>query len=453
MKHLYEKAQIKSSVPNNPPMGLLTIATPLLEEGHIVKLLDCNFITDNIYHNALKEIKRFNPDFIGISFTTPLFSQAAKLADLIKQYRRSIIIITGGPHTSALPSETLRNSKINIAVIGEGDFTLQEIVDGKKLDTIKGIAYKKNKKIHFTKPREYLKNLDVLPFPSFELIDVNNYYFPHTVCRKNPVAPLETSRGCIYGCVYCNKSIFGRTFRTKTPQRVLSDIKKIIELGFKEITIIDDGFTTDIERAKKICQLIITNDLKIEINCLNGIRANRIDKELLLLMKKAGFYRVSFGVESGSQKILDTIKKDITKEVLKKAFRLCKEVGIETVGYFMFGLPGEEEKDMEETIQFAKELSPDIAKFDIMIPLPKTPIFEEWKNSQIKSFNWDDYSFYTNTKVYDHPNLEWSVIENYLKRSYREYYFSPKIIFKKFINGIKNKTLFQDVKLALKVNW
>ncbi len=453
MEELYRIAKLKSSVPHYFPLNLLTLAAPLLEKKHDVRLLDLNLSTSP--KDALtKCLKEFSPDYVAITFTTPLYSQSLELVSLVKDFKKDTAVIAGGVHVTSDCMNTMKNSKIDIAVIGEGDFKLQEIVDSKNIGKIGGIAYRKGGRVVINGRDSYLKNLDGLPFPSVELINIGDYSVPYTYCMENPVFPLETSRGCVYGCIYCNKSIFGRTFRYKSAKRVIDDLKKIAALGYREVHIVDDGFTTDLPRAKEICRSIIRENIKLHFNCPNGIRADNIDMESLELMKKAGFYRLAFGVESGSQKILDGIDKNLKLEDVVRTFALCKKAGIETTAFFMFGLPGETESDLRKTIEFAKKLNPDIAKFDIMIPLPSTPIFEEWKKAgNITSSDWDDYGYYKEKKVYEHPTLAWDLLSKYLNTAYREFYLSPNFLIGRLVKSLKNGTLLNDMKTLYSVRW
>jgi len=450
MEELYKEAKVKDSVPHYPPLNLLIIGRPLLDNNHRVKLIDLNYKNFNDFK---KEIETFKPTHIGITFTTPLYSQILKITKIIKTIDEDIIIVAGGVHITSLPKQTLEESKIDIGVIGEGEETFLEILT-KPLKEIKGIVYKKEGKVIMNERRPLIKDLDNIPFPAYELIDIQTYKVPHTYCKKNPVGVIETSRGCVYGCVYCNKSVFGRNFRIKSPIKVIEEVKKLIKIGYKEIHILDDGFTTDMGRAKKICELLLKEKIKLYWNCPNGIRADRVNKELLKVMKDAGFYRVSFGVESGSQRILDNIKKGETLDVIKNAFKLCKKLGIETTAFFMFGLPGETEKDIKTSIKFAKEINPDIAKFDIMIPLPSTPIFDKWKSKGIIiSTRWDDYGFYKGNKVYEHPNLSWRVMRRYLNKAYKSFYFSPKFLIRRLVRSLITGNIIKDVTMFVKIKW
>lgn len=453
MAELYEIAKVKSSVPAYFPLNLLTIAGPLLEKNHEVKLLDLNLHADT-KRTVIETLQEFSPDYVCFTFTTPLYSQTIRTVSLVKGYDAGIAVVAGGAHITSDFMNTMKNSKIDIAVIGEGDFKLLQIVESKNRDKIRGIAFRRDGDVVVNEREPLIKDLDMAPFPATELVDIAQYRLPHTLCRQNPVFPLETSRGCVYGCVYCNKSVFGRNFRAKSTTRVLEDLKRIAELGFKEVHIIDDGFTTDMLRAKEICRRIVQERIKLHVACPNGIRADRVDLELLQLMKQAGVHMVAFGVETGSQRILDLVNKGLDLAHVIKAFDMCRQVGLETFAFFMFGLPEETEEDLKTTIRFAKKLNPDVAKFDIMIPLPSTPIFEDWKkNGYIVSDNWDDYGFHKEKKVYNHPYLSTETLSKYMQLAYKSFYFSPRFVARRSMRSLRNRTLLKDLRMLFDTKW
>ncbi len=198
---------------------------------------------------------------------------------------------------------------------------------------------------------------------------------------------------------------------------------------------------------------MIERNVKVTWACPNGIRADRVDKELISLMKQAGCYRVSFGAESGNQKVLDGIDKQQTPQQVIDAFRVCREVGMIAYGFFMFGLPDDSEETMQETIEFAKKCDPDVAKFGIMIPLPSTPVYEQWKGKYITSENWDDYSFHKGKVVYNHPTLSHETINKYYKKAYREFYLRPSYILRRAFRSLWTGQIFDDVRLVLGTSW
>lgn len=452
-RSVYEKTNLKNVAPITPHTGLAYIAGSLLDYGHEVKIFDFNLYNDD--QKFIKELNDFNPDFVGINFVTSLIKEANRILEMVKKNNQKAILVGGGPHCSSEPESSLKETLLDIAVIGEGDFTILDIIDGKKFSEIKGIAYKENGKIFVNERRNFIENLDILPFPAYHLYEIEKYKIPLVVAKRSPVIWLETSRGCPFGCIYCNKAIFGRTYRVKSPERVVKEFIKVKKLGVKEVHILDDNFTNDIERAKKICDLLIEKNVDMTWCTADGIRVDRVDLELLKKMKQAGCYRIHIGVESGNQDILNRIKKGITLEQVIKAVKWAKEAGLDVGGYFMIGLPGETEKTMQQTIDFAKSLNFDLAKITICIPLPATELFNELdKRGLIKTYDWANFNFYTPAStIYNHENLSWEIIEKYSKKFYREVYLNPRYILNRFLKSIRDKTIIEDIKLALSIKW
>lgn len=449
---IYEGTTIETGAIYSPPLSLATIAGSLSSNGHNVKILDLNNKDEKEF---IALIETFNPHYIGISFTTPLSEEVFRLASLVKKIKKDVIVIGGGPHPSAMPSSALESSDIDLICIGEGDYTILDIVDGKPYADIKGIAFRDNNGCHILDNSDFIKDLDRLPFPAWDLFDLNKYKTTRLIARKNPAGWIETSRGCPYGCVYCSKKVFGRNFRPKSVKRVVDEIDHMLSCGFREVHIADDCFTFDIERAKGICEEIIKRRLKFPWATVTGIRADRVDQELLNLMKRAGCYRVYYGIESGDDNILRLIKKGETCDMVRKAVKMSKRAGLEVFGFFMFALPGETEETMRKTIEFAKELDLDMAKAAITIPLPSTPYFEElYSKGRIKETKWSKYNLYFPARdLYEHPDITWDIVESYYKRFYREFYLRPNFIAKRFLKDLLQGGFLSDVRNFLKTNW
>lgn len=408
---VYEDSKVKASTPDYPPLNLLTIASPVSD----VTILDMNKNS-----NLKKTVEEVDPDMVGITSTTPLFSSAYEIIRKVKEMKEVITII-GGSHVSSVDVEGF-----DYIIKGEGDFSL------------------------ITFQPCFTENLDNLPMPDWNLIRPNDYKMPDSYCKKSPVAPIETSRGCPYGCVYCSKSVFGRMFRAKSPRRVIKEIEYTLDFGFREIHIIDDGFSNDIERAKKICDDIKKEELDFLWALPNGIRIDRIDKELLEKMYSSGCYWIAFGVESGDQRILNKIKKGITLSQVRDVFKMAKNIGFKTEAFFMLALPGDTKETMQKTIDFAKELEPDIAKFDVCTPLPGTPLFNEWVNEGRINTNWKDFMFHKKgRKIFNHPNLDWETIDEYYDKAYREFYLRPKYILRRLAKG----SIITDFKTFINTRW
>ena len=443
---VFAGTKIRVAIPVIPYISLASIGGSLLRDSHDVHILDLT-VSNNHEKDIDKLLEEFAPHFVGISFTSALSKEAFDIARKVKEKMPNALLIAGGVHSTTLPEETLNNSVFDIVVIGEGEEIMREIVSGKKHEEILGIAYKKNGGIKINPRRPFLDDLDFLPYPAWHLYDIKKYHTPRINSRRNPVGAMETSRGCPFSCVFCNKTVFSRNFRAKSANRVVDEMEYMLKLGFKEIHIWEDGFSTDLNRAKEICRLIIKKRLFFPWNIYNGMRVDRMDEELLELLKKAGCYRVSIGIESGNQNIIKAVNKGITLEQIKHAANMIKKAGIESLGFFMVGLPGDTEETMQDTIKFAKEINLDLPKCGILMPLPGTPVFEDWdKKGLIKSRDWSKYIFHAErSSVYKHPNLEFDVIRKYYDKFYRELYLSPRFIARRLWRGLKTGDVFFDI--------
>ncbi len=434
-----------------PLLSFTSLSAFVKQECFQTDILDLGIEHDpyNLLRRKLKEIK---PRFIGITSTTPLFFEVKEISRITREILgKDVKIIYGGPHATALPEESLNNSEVDIAVIGEGEQTLLEILQGKKLPEINGIFYKEGGNIFSTPAREFIDDLDSLPFSDISLYDISRYHCSKLVSKGTPVLHMETSRGCPNNCSFCNKSIFRRQFRTKSPQRVIDEIKYFIKHGAGELRVIDDQFATDINRAKEICRLILEENIKIPWNLANGVRVDRVDQEFLDLAKKAGCYQVGIGFESGDQNSLNSIDKGITLEQAAKCMEMVKKSDLESVGFFMLGLPADTEESMKKTINFAVKMMPTFAKATVTLPLPGTRLFAQYeKEGRIKTHDWSKYNFHKIADVYEHPNLSQETLRRYYNLFYRRFYFNPRFLSMRFLKSLRDRTFWRDVYYGLK---
>ena len=302
-----------------------------------------------------------------------------------------------------------------------------------------------------TPERHLIEDLDSLPLPAWHLYDLSKYKASRLTSRASPVGAISSSRGCVFGCIYCNKTVFGRRFRHMSPKRVVEEMEYMLKCGFKEIHFWDDNFTTIIGRAKEVCRLLIEKKFNAPWCLETGIRVDCVDQEFFDLAKKAGCYSIYMGVETGDDEILKRIDKGITTDQVRKAFKMAKKAKMETVGFFMIGLPGETIETMEKTIKFATELDPDYAKVTITVPFPSTKIFDDLDaKGLITTKDWSKYNFHTNAKVYNHENLDWDTMEKYYNKFYRKFYFRPKYIARRVITGVTTGRIFWDAYYAIK---
>lgn len=448
---VYHSTNIKVGTPSYPNMTLATLAGHLVTK-HKVKILDLELVNDPV-GVLIEGIKDFKPDLVGSSAKTTEYLYVKDLMMVIKKRFPSLTTIIGGVHPTSYPEEVAKEECFDIIALGEGDYIIPEILSTRFLKRIDGLIYRQNNgKVHTTKKRDLIKDINKLPYPAWSLFDLTRYRNSRLSSRKNPVGHLETSRGCAYHCNFCNKSIFGTAYRVKEPKRVVDEMEYMLGCGFEEIHITDDSFTQNIERAKEVCREIVRRKLKFPWSLINGVRVNLVDQEFFRLAKEAGCWQSGFGIETGSQRVLNRINKQITLNQVRHAVKIAEEAGIETFGFFIFGLAGETIKSMQKTVEFAKSLPLSTAKFDICTPYPGTNFFWELEvEGRIRSYDWSKYNLHQiDEPLYEHPNLSWDQIRHYYKKGFREFYFRPSYIFKRLVRDIRKGDLLFDMNYFLK---
>ncbi|OGS27319.1 MAG: hypothetical protein A2297_07380 [Elusimicrobia bacterium RIFOXYB2_FULL_48_7] len=440
----YAGSKLHAGMQIYPLLAYANLAAVLREKGAKVRILDLGL--DGTFDKLVPTLKETQPRFIGVTCTTPLFHEAAEISRVArKMFGKDVLLVIGGPHASALPEEALKESEFDIAVIGEGEIAIAEIWDGNPWSGINGIYYKENGKITATPQRDLIKDLDSLPMPALDLYDTQYYMCSKSFSRESPVTNLETSRGCPAKCSFCNKNISGRKYRVKSARRVVDEIKMMLKLGYKEMRVIDDQFCADKKHARETCELILKENLKFPWSLAAGIRVNNADLELFKLAKKAGCYQMGIGFESGDQASLDSIDKDIKLEQSIRCMEIVKKAGIESIGFFMFGLPADTEESMNKTIKFAKRLMPDLAKVTITMPFPGTKLFDQYeKAGAIKTRDWRMYNFHRAGDIYTHPHLSFETMTKYYNRFYREFYLSPRYLANRLVKSIARFRVHRD---------
>lgn len=428
-----------------PPLGLGYIASVLLENGYEVKILDPSEKRLSVY-DAVDTIVASNPDVVGLSILTPRYAISKKLIASLREKLPEIKIVVGGAHISALPEASIKDLKVDYAVVGEGEYTLLELLDylkgKKKIGDIPGLVYYfNNEVIKVNAKRPNIINLDSIPFPAWELIDPRKYPpMPHQFFfKKYPIAPIITTRGCPYVCTFCAaESIWGRKYRMRTTKNIVDEIELLVtKYGVKEIHIEDDNFTLIKKHAMDVCNEIIKRKLNIVWKCPNGVRVDSLDKELLEKMKESGCYQLAFGIESGNQRILDNVNKKLDLKRVPQVIKNAKAVGLEVHGFFILGLPGETYKTAMDTIKYSKFLELDVANYATLAYLPGSAIFNEWiKKRKTDSIDWSSINYYTPQST---VGLTSSELKKLQRRALLGFYMSPKVL----INHLRKLKLKQ----------
>lgn len=409
-----------------PPLGLAYLAAAVKKNNHEVQIIDANIL--GISPERIAGSFKFKPDLIGISVNIVNYKAAIDCVKHLKRLYQNTPIVLGGPYPSSLAQSILdKIPDVDAVVIGEGENTLVEITEslGKEniFPNIKGVVYRYQDKIIHNKVRPLIKNLDDISFPAYALLPNLRQY--RTRSRGWPVGYIITSRGCSSQCTFCNKNIFGTSWRPHSANRVIDEICYLVkQYGIKQLDILDDNFTSDINRAEEILERLAKIRLNLYINLQYGIRVDISNKDLLFKMKKAGVFKIAFGIETANQDIQKKIKKPIELEKAIGLVRTARSLGIVTYGFFMVGLPGETAKTMEETIRFSLKMNPHFVFFSICIPFPGTEIFEEIeKKGEFleKTENGIDYGFFGN-RVFFKSLVSSQETISYFKRAYKKFY-------------------------------
>jgi radical SAM superfamily enzyme YgiQ (UPF0313 family) len=436
------------------PLGLAYIAAFLKTKGIEVSVIDA--WAEQMSFEKLKErLSQKQADIVGIYIVSPRYNEGKMTIELCRKVFPKAMIAAGGPHPSAVPDEMLKeNHGLDICVIGEGEITMYELAENLKnksdLSTIDGIAFrnKQNNEIVRTRPRDFIKNLDELPFPARELFPLEKYKTHPPYGRKNPYFSIMTIRGCPFQCAYCSKDVFKDNFRFASPKRVCDELEELIsKYNAKEIHFYDDDFTINMERAGQICDEILKRGIKIRWSCTT--RVDLVNEALLKKMKQAGCWMIAYGVESGNQKILDAINKGYTVEKVVESFALTKKIGILTLGYFMVGLPGETKETVQETLALAKKISPDFSSWGILVVYPGSRLFKFIKEGKYKgrlrtldeNGNLAGTFFGKGNYLLFEDNLTLKELREAVKRANIELYLRPKYIFQ----SLKNIRSFSDI--------
>lgn len=467
MKILFIIPEIKSmfgtekGIPIHPHVGIAYLTSVLKQNQNQVNIIDCS-LEDNWPQKIKHTIKKFHPDLIGITG----FSYAYKYLYQTIQKTLSLTktpVLVGGPHVSAVKENILKETRINLAMYGESEISFISLINQLSatkpdLSQVPNLIWRHNNKIIINPPAPPIHQLDNIPFPDYESFDLQKY-----PCFESKIIPLITSRGCPYGCNYCSvKLSMGQNFRPRSPQNVIKEIKYWYQKGFTNFDINDDCFTLDIKRAEQICDLIIKNKIKIKFQLYNGIRVNNITLKLLKKLKKSGCYFIAYGCESGSQKILDHIKKNITLDQVKTAVKYSNQAKIKHAVNFIIGHQDETFSDALETLKFAKNLDCNYVNFYNMVPYPGTEIYQ-WaikharflipKNQYLKNVSYRDINPIFETKEFTKNQRIWIMKQGfnlYEKRLYQFrfgknfgifFYLITRI---NFISTLARKAVYQN---------
>jgi len=414
-----------------PPQGLCYLAAITRDKGYNVQIIDA--LASGLDEGELgRTILERAPDYVGFTAPTMLIESAHSTASLLKRKNDRITTLIGGPHLTVMPEETMERCKaFDLGVIGEGERTISEVLDaferGNSLDEINGIAFRENGKIKLTPPRDFIEDMDELPLPAWDLLPHLTQYYQQSIVRidRMPSVSITTSRGCPSKCIFCARNVFGNTCRAYSAERVIEMIDYLKErYDIKGLSIEDENFLAYRKRLTSLCESLIDRRENLTWSCAG--RVDMVTSDLLRLMKKAGCWEISFGIESGSQPILDFIKKGITLDQIREAIELTHDTGIKAGGYFIAGHPKESVSTLRETMQFARTIKLDSFQISFMCPFPGTEFYGIADQYGDLNHNWEEMNIWTPNFI--PSGLSKEILVRETKNGYRRFYFRPRII-------------------------
>lgn len=406
-----------------PQTELAGLAAVMEEAGYSTEILDC--IAEDMdwpHFQALIEHKR--PRYLVTNVTAPTLKNDLTSTFLAKSIGTTTIAI--GSHVTPMAYETLNDyPTLDVIIRHEPEFTLRELIQtldaGKTLHGVQGTVFRHDGEVVANPDRPFIENLDDLPMPLYEKLPLDKYRIPMI---RGPYCFVVTSRGCPAGCRFCIKHVMWQnTVRSHSPERIFAEMKHLASLGVTNIHFYADLFTVDREVVINLCKLIVEDGTKFRLT--SNSRVDFIDEEMLTWMAKAGFWMISWGLESGSMDVLKRMRKGINFDKTRKALETSKKLGIKNWGYFIIGMPGETVESIDETIAFAKSLPLTLALFHIAVPYPGTPFYyEAVDNGWINASRWEDFDMDVSTAL-NYPDMSAEELEYHAKRAFREWALRP----------------------------
>jgi anaerobic magnesium-protoporphyrin IX monomethyl ester cyclase len=441
-----------------PPIGLGYLATALRNKGfNDIVILDC--LKEKLDLKGLqKRLVQLEPAVVGFQLYSYDFPFVKKSVEMVKESLPGSMAVIGGPHVSAVGDLALREIPgADFGFVGEGEpglpLLMKQRLRGERIPfpEVPGLIYREDDGIHMN-PRAVIDDLDDLGFPAWDLMVPGEYPdSPQGGFYKNfPIAPISTTRGCPYSCTFCGSSVnMGKKLRFRSTAMVLREMQMLYnDYGVREFHIIDDMFNFRKQRVNDFCNGIRGHGLDISYTFPNGLRLDHLDMETLRMMKDTGAYSFNVGIESGSQRILDLMKKNLTLESIEEKVNLVVEAGLEPCGFFIIGFPGETGEDIKATIKFARRLKLKRAHFSNFLPLPGTEATRQLiENQEIEKPVWEDL-FYSKVP-YAPKGISKRKLKSFQRRAYLSFHWRPAILFRMLLE-IKS---MNHLKLTLKRIW
>lgn len=419
-----------------PPMGLGYLAAVLRNMGIEVKILDClirgwdtetevddSFIKVGLREDEIEgEIREFNPDLLGVSCQfSRQYKTYHRIFTIAKKTKKECITVAGGAHVTVCPHEVLEDKGCDFTLSGEAEVSFKDLVlkldQGLDISTVDGLGWKNDGKIYLNNKTQWINDLDSIPFPAYDIMELDRYFgleATHGLRHKERFCPIITSRGCTARCTFCSAlRVWGNKYRVRSVNNVLLEMKMLKEkYNIQELMFEDDNVTANATRAKELFSRMVKESFNFVWDTPNGVGVWGMDEEMVDLIKKSGCIKLNFPVESGSQRVLDTvIKKPLKLEKVKRLIKYCQKVKLDYGMFLIIGLPGETKEDIWQTFKFAASCKVFKPHFSVATPYPGTVLFEQCKNDGLfsREFSLDDLfirSYLIKTKEWEGSDLK-----------------------------------------------
>jgi anaerobic magnesium-protoporphyrin IX monomethyl ester cyclase len=468
------------SDPSKPTLiGLGYIAAVLQKQGHTVRILDClttssdrhpideTFVRSGLSNEEILErIIEFRPDVVGVSsMFTSYFRNAHDIARLVKENDRNCLVVFGGAHASTFPDLVMKDENVDAVVIGEGEITIGEALERyaarRDFSGVKGLIHRVNGAVKREAPREFIQDLDTIPFPAWELLEKDLEIIKQE-CRKSrflmrqPLGRILTSRGCPNDCYFCSvKLIWARKWRARSAKNIVDEIEFLKKRhGYREFHFVDDNSSVSKSRMHELCDELLKRKLGVKLATPTGIAVNTLDKEILAKMKKAGFYRLCFGIESGDPETQKIIKKRLDLEKAKSVIAEANKLGFWTSGTFIIGFPHETMKEIRSTIDFTKESNMDFVIIYLLTPQPGTEVYNIFKQQGLIDLDAymdphsDDWYRISITYCNGFKSLHFSnkELQDILSQAYKEFMRYKLCSPQTYLNVLRKIRSFEDLR-------
>ncbi len=422
---------IESLFYNSAPLGLCYLAAGLRNGGHEVRIVDAAVERLSIL-GVIRRMKDFSPDVAGIATVTVAMETVYELARQMKNALPGIPVVAGGAHITSVPGELAEHPEFDIAVLGEGEMTFRELVEvireGGDIRNVPGIAWCREGTMHYSPERQFITDMDSLPFPARDLVPMELYRPQPNDQRRLPKASMITSRGCPYPCVFCDKNVFKHAYRSFSPAYIVREMAHLAaDFKARDIAFIDSTFTPDRDRVLRIVAAIQEAGLGVTWTC--SARADVLDRDLLKKMKDAGCWRVRLGIESGNEEVLKFIKKGVTRSQVRQTAEAAYELDLAPKGFFMIGHLPDTRETIEETIAFACSLPLQDITVQMNTPLRNTPQYHILKDyGTLITGDASRYTFWE--PVFLPRGMSRKELGFYYAKFYLTFYLRPVVIFR-----------------------